>query len=224
MNKEDINSVFKLAVEEPQVKCEKGKYYEFKIFLETPYKWGGGYDGATKEEIQSNEKAFNQCFLFLQGKNANWKIQKGGNFESDTWFNNDPECMNGIEEIYAHPMELSGVLEYSTLLELAEFVRNSNFENTKLQNVRIFDEVKKYTYKEVVVQFLTKLDNALPKIVEKYGNYVPLNYSFEEFDFKFKEYPFAKCLFNKVQTEQKNFILNLLQETIRSGEKLTIKL
>ena len=45
-----------------QGQLNKDGYYNFKIILNTPYKWGTIYEGSTEEEVTQNFFNFNTIF------------------------------------------------------------------------------------------------------------------------------------------------------------------
>lgn len=187
------------------------KYYEFLISLNTPYKWGEGYGNATDDEIESNQDAFDKMFYFLKGLEPAFTID----FEKEERTANKWYVDFTPEEIYAHPMELSGVLELSKLEKLIDFIKESDFENTRLISFRIVKKVKGYTFREILDVINNESELMLPNLIKEYGYQLPMNYDFKEFELEFKTYPFVNNAFNRKQKKQKEFFLDYLNELLK---------
>lgn len=189
---------------------QKGTFYHFQILLDTPYKWGDGYGSASSNDISENNKAFEEIFNFLNQEKT-WKIVEAQHsFECPSWYNTE----NEIEEIYSHPMELSGTLEYDKIIALAEFIENSNFKRTKLEDLRFHEVVESYSYKEAYDIFTNNLEKALVELKKEHSYGVPSNYKFKEFGLNFKPYGFVKNYFNKTQDEIKKFFISVINEKL----------
>lgn len=204
-------------VGEPEIiAIQEKECYEFRVLLETPYKWGEGYSKASAEDVEQNLKDINSLKDFLKG---NFKVQEKEHFGGcPSWWNS----LDDVEEIYVHPMELSGVLRGENIIRLQKALRESNFPVTKFLEIRVFGTVKSYQPEELIHEFEEKLPEVLPIVYKKYGDCVPLNFDFRKyFGFKFKQFTFVKdSHFNKVQDNQERLMLRwLLSELKRYNEK-----
>ena len=191
-----------------QGQLNKDGYYNFKIILNTPYKRGTIYEGSTEEEVTQNFFNFNTIFESLGKK---WKATyDNGAFGTPTWYNTD----DAMEEIYAHPAELTGTMKYENIMKLANFIENSNFEVTKIQDLRFFNETKKYSNKEIYDKFNSNLSTFLHSPRAR-GGCVAMNYDFKEFGLNFKACCFANIYYNKQLEAIKTFLIDIINEKLK---------
>lgn len=186
------------------------KYVRFKIWLETPYKWGSGYGNATSREVALNKEA-------LRDITEKIGFVKDDLNDSDLVYYNK---LDGFEELYMHPMEISGVIAEDKYDELVRIIKEGNYEVTKYVSDKVIREAKMYTFEEIA-KFAATLDyKTIKQVLPQYAKWgVPCNYEFREFGFYFKEYTFAHTQQNAKTNEQKNFLVSLVNEIIQKGKK-----
>lgn len=207
--KKEIDRLTSIALEKVKGSYYEGKYFYFHIFLDTPYKWGPGYGEATGEEIYANRMNFKKIFESLSNNGDVWLILEEKNSGSaPIWYNRDDQ----MEEIYAHPMELSGTLKIEKIFTLVNFIIQSDFDVTKFRDFKIYKEVKKYSDTEIYEIFEQKLPEVVKKLKPK--GYVPCNYNFEDFGFLFKEGLFAETYYNKKLYAIKSFLTSVLNSKL----------
>jgi hypothetical protein len=195
-----------------EMELDKNNFYHFQIRLDTPYKWGDGYGNATQLEIKILKENYEAIFNFLKTK-ANWNIVKPkSDFESPSWINLD----NNLEEIYAHPMELTGTLKYSTILELCEFIISSKFAQVKFDDLRIHRLVKDYSYKEALEIFNKNLLTGLEKIRRTHPYGLASNALLDEFGIYLKQHGFVSCPLNHKTEEIRTFLIAVVNDYLRT--------
>lgn len=186
----------------------KEKYYETKITLDTPYKWGIGYEKATQEEIESNEQAIKQTLLSI-----GFKIEpKESDYSCDSYYNPN----NRMEEIFAHPMELSGVMTQETRDMIVEHLKRADYPYTKIWNGKVevlTDDKEVFDYENIdIVNVLSKLtDNDIRSLGEAHIYNIDKCLSF--LGLKMKRYCFVPYIDKKVKT-QKSFIETYIRERL----------
>ncbi len=194
---------------------KKGKYYQFSIFLNTPYARCGGYEDAKQEDITKNADALTKVFKFMK-KEFGWNLQSETNSgRCEVWF----ESLWTLPEIYCHPCEISGTATIDVIEAIENFIEKENFPVTKLEETRIFSEVKDYSAREVY-QIAKYIETHINK-VKRTSWEIPSNYDFEEFPelkLKFKKYCFAKTYKNQKIEEQKNFLVDLVKSFLDKKE------
>lgn len=189
---------------------ENQKTYYYQISLDTPYKWGEGYANATEEAILSNELALKSIPEII-GFELYKDFFKKGSGECDSYYNPD----NNWEEIYLHPMEITGTLTAETVKKIIDYLTEKNFPYTKLERVKCFNEERKYTFTEVMSLYNNITDEMFYKLYRNTnGGFIAMNYNFEELGFKFKKYTFCNII-DKDTKLQKDFLIKLLNEKFK---------
>ncbi len=162
-------------------------YYEFRIWLLSPYKWGDGYGKATQEEIESNEKALKEIIKML-----GWSIkEKEHSWDCNVVYNKEDD----MEEIYMHPMELSGVATKETIEKIESFIKEKDFPYTKVSETKMFDKIKKWDIETLLKLLMSKVEEVRRR--HPYG--VAMNYNFEDVigEYKVKNTRFAHTSTNR---------------------------
>lgn len=185
------------------------KYNYYIINLNTPYKWGAGYSDASEEEITSNEFALKEIMRLIG-------FELYDNPEKSCWGCNiyySPE--NLWEEIYLHPMEITGTLKNETVTKIVKFLTENEYPFTKLDAVKAYDEERKYTFEEVIERYNSIDEEIFKKMYKKNYGVLAMNDNLEELGFKFKRYTFCKLIDSDTKL-QKDFLIRSINEKFKS--------
>ena len=204
---EKSKRITKLAVNKYE---DDESYYNFKIALNSPYKWGPGYGEASDDEIRSNENALDALERFLEFR----KVEKVD-------FRDVYNPMDQMEEIFIHPMELTGVAKISTLRKIVEFINNSNFKYTKIdysfsnnsEGFKLFGAKMTYTYEEIFERLKTITDDEIKILKARHGS-LAMNQDLKCIGLNFKSTTFANTRINRTVENQKDFVIAYLNERI----------
>jgi len=185
-------------------------YYNFEIRFSTPFRY------YTREEMDTFMANFDSIFNFLSLAGDEWEIvqEDKSSHSGPVWYNS---C-DVLEEIYVHPAELSGSLRLSHLICLINYIKEKDFETTKIYSVDVYNKVEYHTFKEMYELFnknLSKIlaDEERKAEIEKY--YKIAGYNLEDFELDLKMCRFASTSYNKEIDETINFFWKVVRTYLR---------
>ena len=193
------------------------KYYHFNINLNSPYKWGGGYEGVDSLTISLHEKTLAEAMNYIGFEKYEEKQCYGS---CPSYYNK----VNKFEEIYLHPMQISGTMTEETVSKIIEYFENKNtiYPNTIINNIHRGTEEKQYTYQEVIEFYNSLNEKDLINLYKKHYGRLAMNYNFKELGMNFKEYCFVKLINNDIKL-QKDFLINTINERFKTYREQGLK-
>ena len=145
-------------------KGKEKKYVRFYIYLKTPYGWGTGYN---EEQARQFRRHIGEI-----AEHTGFYIQSGSGYgECEKLFN--PNDI--MEEIYCHPMELSGTLAIENVEKFEEACKLLLKEPYGYNFTRTFGEVKPYCCEEEVIADLVKNEEDILKERKGKSPWVAMN-------------------------------------------------
>lgn len=188
---------------------ENQKFYRTAIFLDSPYKWGPGYSEASREEIESNNNALIEIMKEIGFKKYE-PIFERDHGSCPSYYNEE----NKFEEIYLHPMEISGTMTIETRNRILQILNDKNYSHTKFDRITVGEEEIPYTFEQVLEILNNNVTGEkLEQLFKKTHGYMAMNEDISMFGFNFKEYCFVKMIDRNVEI-QKEFARNFIQEKL----------
>lgn len=186
------------------------KFYNIRIDLDSPYKWG---DGWKEVDEKTQRKAKHQLLEAIVECDCFQRYESDDIFAAPIYYNVE----NKFEELYVHPTCISGCLtkkHLDIIVEYLKMLEDTNLGINKIIDVTIEDEARTYTFDEVMNVLNNISSETLLKIKNEYGIHLPENFDFTLIDLHYKEFNFAKCISDDKTNKQKAFVLEYLREKV----------
>ena len=186
------------------------KYYHYHIDLNSPYKWGEGYNGVDSLTISLNEQTLREAMNYIGFELYD---AKDSYISCPSYYNKE----NKFEEIYLHPMEISGTMTEDTANKIVEYFKTQNtiYPNTTIHSIHKCWEEKQYTYQEVINFYNSINEDVFIKLYKKHYGCLAMNHNFRDLGMNFKEYCFVKIIDHNIDL-QKDFLINTINEKFES--------